>query len=63
MCGVELKSIHQTRMLFNGRRDLFCSVLGKGSGVWGLRSNLIKSQVAIDIEEQNNQLKISDGNA
>lgn len=48
---------------FNGRRDLFYSVLGKGSGSWGLRSRLTKSPVAIDIEEQNNQLKISDGNA
>lgn len=48
---------------FNHRRDLFYSVLGKGSGVWGLRNRLQKSLVAIDIEEQVNDLKIGDGNA
>ena len=45
---------------FNGRRDLFYSVLGKGSGVWGLRSRLLKSPTAIDLDEQGNKLKISE---
>ena len=48
---------------YKGKRDLFYSLHGLGNGVWGLKSKLLKSPIAIDIEEPIIPQKISDGNA
>lgn len=47
---------------FAKRQDIFYAVHGLGNGVWGLRSKLMESPVAVDIDEPEDIKQISDGN-
>src|SRR5687768_9615067 len=47
---------------FKGKRDLFYAAQGLGNGVWGLKSKLSKSIVAIDVENLDELQKIREGN-
>lgn len=47
---------------FRGKRNLFYPVHGLGNGVWGLRSKLEQSPIAIDIENPEDLLKVKEGN-
>ncbi|WP_282061672.1 HNH endonuclease [Roseobacter litoralis] len=40
---------------FNGRRDIFFSVEGIGKGIWGLRSLIVGTPIASDIDDSDAQ--------
>lgn len=47
---------------FRGKQNLFYTVHGLGKGVWGLRSMLSDSPIAIDLEEAKDVQQIREGN-